>query len=82
MLDDPVLPLALGVLPTLGDDEDDDESAAIATAEAANSAASVAVESIFNIVASPCEVQERRVCARTDASAVPSVPDCRFLARG
>ena len=52
LVDDPVLPLALGVLPTPWDDEDD-ESAAIATAEAANSAASVAVESTFNIVTSP-----------------------------
>ncbi|MEA3195444.1 MAG: hypothetical protein QOD26_3777 [Betaproteobacteria bacterium] len=50
LVEEPVLPLALGVLPTPCDD---DESAAIATAEAANSAASVAVESTFNIVASP-----------------------------
>jgi hypothetical protein len=51
-VEEPEPPLALGVLPTLGDDEDD-ESAAMATAEAANSAASAAVERTFNILASP-----------------------------
>ena len=49
------LPLALGevVLPLV-----DDESAAMATAEAANSAVTAAVESTFNIVASPLRVRE------------------------
>ena len=39
----------------------DDESAAIATAEAANRAANVAVESTFNIVASPFQGSVRRL---------------------
>ena len=44
---DPVLPLALGVLPA----PCDDESAAMAAVEIANRAASVPTESAFNIVA-------------------------------
>ena len=53
------LPLALGevVLPLV-----DDESAAMATAEAANSAVTAAVESTFNIVASPLRVERRLRC--------------------
>jgi len=51
LVEDPVLPLALGVLPVPWDAE----SAAMAAVEIANRAASVAVESTFNIVALLCE---------------------------
>jgi len=47
LVEDPVLPLALGVLPA----PCDDESAAKAAVDIANRAASVAVESTLNIVA-------------------------------
>ena len=67
LLPDEELP-ALGVLPT----SLDDESAAMTAVEAANSAASVAAESTFNIV-SLLEVSSgTEAYAINDASAVPS----------
>jgi hypothetical protein len=72
------LPLALGevVLPLV-----DDESAAMATAEAANSAVTAAVESTFNIVASPLMVREE-ACSASDAIAVPSARAAGSVPRG
>ena len=49
LVEDELLPLALGVLPTPWDDE----SAAMTAVEAAKSAARVAAESAFNICGSP-----------------------------
>jgi len=72
------LPLALGevVLPLV-----DDESAAMATAEAANSAVTAAIESTFNIVASPLRVREE-ACGASDAIAVPSARAAGSVPRG
>jgi len=70
-LEEPVEPLAEEpVLPELPPTLCDDDCA-IAAAENANSAATVAVESLFNIVASPMWFRGGD-CAGKDASTVPS----------
>lgn len=63
LVEEPVLPDP----PTLCDDD-----CAIAAAENANIAASVAVERVFNIVASPLEGSGTKTASGVDASAVPS----------
>jgi hypothetical protein len=69
-VEEPVEPLAeepvLPDPPTLCDDD-----CAIAAAETANSAAIVAVESVFNIIASPMVRFRDGDCAGTNASSVP-----------